>query len=90
MISYKCSCCQDVLAYSDSRIRIRKKEGGHREFLKIRRFRYKCCHFYHNELPVLPHPRINYEIEVLSRVLLEPIRLERQVSIVNYPPLSFA
>ena len=59
--SHICPSCQGVLAYRDSRIRIRKKEGGHKDFLMIRRFRCKNCHSYHNELPDCLTPYKQYE-----------------------------
>ena len=64
-----CPSCQGVLAYRDSRIRIRKKEGGRKDLLMIRRFRCKNCHSYHNELPDCLSPYKHYETEVISGVL---------------------
>ena len=49
--SHICPVCQGTLHYRDSRPRIRKKEGGTKEQLMIRRFRCQNCHAYHNELP---------------------------------------
>lgn len=67
--SHICPSCQGVLAYRDSRIRIRKKEDGHKDLLMIRRFRCKTCHSYHNELPDCLTPYKHYETEVISGVL---------------------
>lgn len=49
--SHSCPVCRETLHYRDSRPRIRKKEGGTKEQLMIRRFRCQNCHAYHNELP---------------------------------------
>lgn len=49
--SHLCPVCQGMLRYRDSRPSIRKKEGGTKEHLIIRRFRCQDCHSYHNELP---------------------------------------
>lgn len=67
--SHICPSCQGVLAYRDSRIRIRKKEGGHKDLLMIRRFRCETCHSYHNELPDCLTPYKHYETEVISGVI---------------------
>ena len=67
--SHICPRCQGILAYRDSRVRIRRKEGGRKERLMIRRFRCKNCHSYHNELPDCRSPYKHYETEVISGVL---------------------
>lgn len=64
-----CPFCQENLRYRDSRPRIRKKEGGRKEQLMIRRFRCSNCHSYHNELPDCLVPYKHYETEVISGVL---------------------
>lgn len=64
-----CPFCQGELRYRDSRIRIRKKEGGLTEHLMIRRLRCTACHAYHNELPDCLVPYKHYETEVISGVL---------------------
>ena len=46
-----CPACQGMLRYRNSRPCIRKKEGGTKERLMIRRFRCQNCHSCHNELP---------------------------------------
>ena len=43
--SHLCPVCQGMLRYRDSRPRIRKKEGGRKEHLMIRRFR-NCQSYY--------------------------------------------
>lgn len=63
-----------MLRYRDSRPRIRKKEGGTKERLMIRRFRCQDCHSYHNELPDCLVPYKHYEAEVIAGVLDEVIR----------------
>ena len=58
-----CPVCGGTLKYRDTRPRIRKKEGGLKEYLMIRRLRCTECHRHHNELPdcLVPHgPYINY------------------------------
>ena len=72
--SYLCPVCQGTLHYRDSRPRIRKKEGGIKERLMIRRFRCQNCHSYHNELPDCLVPYKHYEAEVIAGVLDEVIR----------------
>ena len=71
--SHLCPVCQGMLRYRDSRPRIRKKEGGMRERLMIRRFRCQNCHSYHNELPDCLVPYKHYEAEVIAGVLDEVI-----------------
>ena len=62
---------QGTLRYRDSRPRIRKKEGGVKERLMIRRFRCQNCRTYHNELPDCLVPYKHYEAEVIAGVLDE-------------------
>ena len=64
--SHLCPVCQDTLRYRDSRPRIRKKEGGVKERLMIRRFRCQNCRTYHNELPDYLVPYKHYEAEVIA------------------------
>ena len=67
--SHICPICKEPLRYRDSRRRIRKKEGGQKENLMIRRFHCEHCHSYHNELPDCLVPYKHYETEVISGVL---------------------
>ena len=67
--SHMCPVCQSAMHYRDSRKHIRKKEGGIKEFLVIRRFRCDRCQSYHNELPDCLVPYKHYETEVISGVL---------------------
>ena len=67
--THMCPICRASLSYRDSRIRIRKKEGGVKERLMIRRFYCKNCHTYHNELPDCLVPYKHYEAEVVSGVV---------------------
>lgn len=67
--SHMCPVCQSSMHYRDSRKRIRKKEGGIKEFLMIRRFQCDHCQSYHNELPDCLVPFKHYETEVISGVL---------------------
>ena len=67
--THMCPICQATLRYRDSRPRIRKKEGGLKDQLIIRRFYCKNCHSYHNELPDCLVPYKHYETEVISGVL---------------------
>lgn len=64
-----CPCCGGELRYRDSRLRIRKQEGGGRDDLIIRRFRCSACQSYHNELPDVLLPYKHYEAEVISGVI---------------------
>lgn len=66
-----CPRCGSTLRYRDSRLRIRKKEGGITEHLMIRRFYCENCHSYHNELPDCLVPYKHYETEVISGVIEE-------------------
>ncbi len=79
--SHLCPVCQGMLRYRDSRPRIRKKEGGMKEHLMIRRFRCQNCHSYHNELPDCLVPYKHCEAEVIAGVLDE-------VSIMNKEKLT--
>lgn len=81
--SHLCPVCQGMLRYRDSRPRIRKKEGGTRERLMIRRFRCQNCHSYHNELPDCLVPYKHYEAEVIAGVLDEVILPEYSGSVVK-------
>ena len=67
--THMCPICQATLRYRDSRPRIRKKEGGLKDQLIIRRFYCKNCHSYHNELPDCLVPYKHYETEMISGVL---------------------
>ena len=67
--SHLCPVCQGTLRYRDSRPRIRKKEGGVKERLMIRKFRCQNCRTYHNELPDCLVPYKHYEAEVIAGVL---------------------
>ena len=64
-----CPICQATLRYRDSRPRIRKKEGGLKDQLIIRRFYCKNCHSYPNYLPACLVPYRPYATEVISGVL---------------------
>lgn len=59
-------CNHDSLEYRDSRSRIRKKEGGIKEHLHIRRFKCSCCGTLHNELPDCLVPHKHYDAETIS------------------------
>ena len=75
------------MAYRDSRSRIRKKEGGTKEYLQIRRFRCIGCHSYHNELPDCLTPRKHYETEVISGVIDQVITVD-DLDSEDYPCLA--
>ena len=85
--SHICPVCQGTLRYRDSRPRIRKKEGGTKEQLMIRRFRCQNCHAYHNELPDCLVPYKHYESEVIAGVLDEVI-LPDDLDSEDYPSFS--
>lgn len=85
--SHLCPVCQGMLRYRDSRPRIRKKEGGMKEHLMIRRFRCQNCHSYHNELPDCLVPYKHYEAEVIAGVLDEVI-LPDDLDSEDYPSFS--
>lgn len=72
---------------STTRPRIRKKEGGTRERLMIRRFRCQNCHSYHNELPDCLVPYKHYEAEVIAGVLDEVI-LPEDLDSEDYPSFN--
>lgn len=82
-----CPICKGELRYRDSRIRIRRKEGGTVERLCIRRFRCTECHSYHNELPDCLVPYKHYEAEVISGVLDEVIK-EEDLDSEDFPSAS--
>lgn len=86
-ISHTCPLCHGPLHYRDSRLRIRKKEGGKKEYLRIRRFRCAECHSYHNELPDCLVPYKHYETEVIAGVLDEIICPE-DLDSEDYPSFS--
>ena len=64
-----CPKCGGSLHHRDSRRRIRKKEGGEKQILMIRRLRCEHCHSHHNELPDCLVPFKHYESEVISGVI---------------------
>ncbi len=68
-----CPCCGGKLFYRDSRIRIRRREGGVKEYLLIRRLYCSDCHSYHNELPDCLVPHKHYDAETISGVLDEVV-----------------
>ena len=82
-----CPCCGGQLRYRDSRLRIRKHEGGDRDYLRIQRFRCSTCKSYHNELPDILLPYKHYEAEVVSGVLDGIVKPEDQDS-EDYPSVS--
>lgn len=82
-----CPCCGGQLRYRDSRLRIRKHEGGDRDFLSIRRFRCTACESYHNELPDVLLPYKHYEAEVISGVIDGIVTPHDQDS-EDYPSIS--
>ena len=65
--THMCPICQATLRYRDSRQRIRRKEGGLKDQLIIRRFYCKNCRSYHNELPACLVPYKHYETVVLCQ-----------------------
>ena len=82
-----CPCCGGQLRYRDSRLRIRKHEGGNRDFLSIRRFKCTTCESYHNELPDVLLPYKHYEAEVISGVIDGIVTPHDQDS-EDYPSIS--
>lgn len=56
-----CPKCGGILYYRDSRQRIRKKDGGEKQILIIRRLRCQSCKTLHNELPdcLVPYKHCN-------------------------------
>lgn len=82
-----CPCCGGQLRYWDSRLRIRKHEGGDRDFLSIRRFKCTACGSYHNELPDVLLPYKHYEAEVISGVIDGIVTPHDQDS-EDYPSIS--
>ena len=83
----RCPCCGGQLIYRDSRLRIRKHEGGDRDYLSIRRFRCTSCGSLHNELPDLLLPYKHYGAEVISGVIDGIVTPQDQDS-EDYPSLS--
>lgn len=79
-----CPCCEGMLSYRDSRLRVLKKEGGEKRYLLIRRFRCEQCHHYHTELPDCLTPYKHYETEVISGVI-DGIVTANDADSENYP-----
>lgn len=86
-VLYTCPVCHGTLHYRDSRLRIRKREGGRKEQLRIRRFRCGECHSYHNELPDCLVPYKHYEAEVIAGVL-DKIVCPTDLDSEDYPSFS--
>lgn len=84
-----CPCCGSKLNYRDKRFRIRIKEGGEKQYLKIRRLRCSNpnCLKYHNELPDCLVPYKHYEAEVISGVL-DGIIKQEDLDAEDYPCFS--
>ena len=82
-----CPCCGGQLRYRDSRLRIRKHEGGDQDHLSIRRFRCTACERYHNELPDVLLPYKHYEAEIISGVIDGIVSPDDQDS-EDYPSVS--
>ena len=85
--SHMCPICRGSLHYRDSRLRIRRKEGGVKEHLILRRFRCSSCHSDQTELPDCLVPYKHYEAEVISGVLDEVVRPE-DLDSEDYPSFS--
>ena len=58
-----------MMKYRDSRKRIRRKEGGEKEHLLVRRFYCEHCCRHHIELPDCLVPRKHYDTETIAGVL---------------------
>ena len=82
--SHICPKCRGTLTYRDSRSRIRKHEGGGKDFIIIRRFYCEHCHSYHNELPDCLLPYKHYETEVVSGVL-DGVVTENDIDSEDFP-----
>lgn len=82
-----CPYCGGQLRYRDSRLRVRKHEGGSRDFLKIRRFRCSSCNSYHTELPDVLLLYKHYEAEIISGVIDEIVSPDDQDS-EDYPSMN--
>lgn len=85
--SHLCPVCHGTLRYRDSLPRIRKKDGGMKKHLMIRRFRCQNCHSYHNELPDCLVPYKHYEAEVIAGVL-DGVVLPEDLDTEDYPSFS--
>lgn len=64
-----CPICNGDLIYRDRRPRVRKHEGGEKEWLLLRRLKCSSCNTLHTELPDCLAPYKHYETEVISGVL---------------------
>ncbi len=58
-----------MLKYRDRKPRIRKQEGGEKEWISIRRLKCAGCKHLHNELPDILTPYKHYETEIISGVI---------------------
>lgn len=85
--THTCPVCNEELRYRDSRIRIRKREGGVVDKLRIRRFYCSKCDAYHNELPDCLVPYKHYDAEVISGVL-DGIVCEKDLDSEDFPSVS--
>lgn len=79
-----CPCCNGQLVYRDSRTRIRKKEGGGKCRMLIRRLKCKNCGRLHNELPDCLVPYKHYESEPISGVI-DQVLPEADLETEDYP-----
>lgn len=64
-----CPHCMRVLHHRDWKPRIRKKDGGEKEFLQVERLKCDHCSRLHTVLPNILAPFKHYETEVIAGVL---------------------
>ena len=64
-----CPVCGSTLKPRDFRVRVRKRHGGIREYIEIRRLKCPVCGRLHNELPDILTPFKHYGSEVIEDVV---------------------
>ena len=84
-----CPCCGGSLRYRDRKLRVWMKEGGEKQYIKVRRHRCSNldCLRYHQEIPDCIVPYKHYDSEVISGVL-DGIVQEEDLDAEDYPCVS--
>lgn len=63
----------NLLKHRDRKLRIRKRDGGEKEFIQVERMKCGHCQRLHTALPNILAPFKHYETEVIAGVLDEVV-----------------
>jgi len=79
-----CPHCAARLKHRDWKRRVRKKEGGFKDFIQVERLKCPRCQRLHTALPDFLAPYKHYETEVISGVL-DGVVTEDDLDDESYP-----